>query len=97
MNAIACEIIDPASPNSVSGFFVGRSRRISYLGHLDVFQVDGVKIVYQLVNAKTREIIDPASPNSVYGLFMGRSRMGSYLGHLDVLSKSLRSTQSIGS
>ena len=37
VNATTYEIIDPESPNSVCGFFMGRSRMSSYLGHLDLF------------------------------------------------------------
>ena len=37
VNAITCELIDPASPNLVCGFFTVRSRMSSYLGHLDLF------------------------------------------------------------
>ena len=36
VNAITCEIIDPASPNSACGFFMGKSPRSSYLGHIDL-------------------------------------------------------------
>ena len=36
VSAITCEIIDQASPNLVFGLFMGRSRMISYLGHLDL-------------------------------------------------------------
>ena len=36
VNVITCEIIDPSSPNSVRGFFMGRSRMSSYLSHLDL-------------------------------------------------------------
>ena len=35
-NAINCETIDPASPNSVCGLFMERSRISLYLGHLDL-------------------------------------------------------------
>ena len=54
VNAITYEIIDPASPNSVFGFFMRRSQMGSYLGHLDLL----VKIA------------DAASPNSVFVFFM---------------------------
>ena len=36
MNAITCEIIDPALPNLVFKFFMGRSLMSLYLGHLDL-------------------------------------------------------------
>ena len=36
VNAITCEIMDPASPNLVFGLIMGRSRMSSYLGHLDL-------------------------------------------------------------
>ena len=78
-------ITDPASPNLVCGFFMGRSRMSSYLGHLDLFSRSPRSTLYRLVNAITCEIIDSASPtceiiysassNSVFGFFMGRSRM----------------------
>ena len=67
VNAITCEIFNPASPNSVYGFFMGRSRRSSYLSHLDLHEVNSL---YQLVNAITCEIIDPALSNSVCRFFM---------------------------
>ena len=38
VNAITCEMIDSASPNSVCGFFMGRFRTSLYLGHLDLLQ-----------------------------------------------------------
>ena len=36
VNAISYEKIDPASPNSVCGLFMGRSRMSLYLRHLDL-------------------------------------------------------------
>ena len=36
VNAITSKIIDPASPNSVFGLFMGRSPMSLYVGHLDV-------------------------------------------------------------
>ena len=83
MNAITCEIIDPPSPNSVFGLFMGRSRMSLYLGHVDLISRSLRSTLYRHVNAITCEIIDPESPDSVFGLYMGRSRMSSYLGHLD--------------
>ena len=37
VNTITCEIIDPASPTSICGFFMGRSRMSLYLGHFQVY------------------------------------------------------------
>ena len=87
VNAMTCEIIDPASPNAECWLFMGQSQMSLYLCHLDLLSRSLRSTVYQLVNAITCEIIDPASPNSVCWLFMGRSRTGLYLGHLDLLSR----------
>ena len=55
VNMITCDIIDPTSPNSVFGLFMGRSRMNSYLGHLDLVSSSLLKVnsMYQLVNAIT--------------------------------------------
>ena len=36
VKVITCEIIDPASRNSVCGFFMGRSQKNLYSGQLDL-------------------------------------------------------------
>ena len=57
VNAITSEIIDPASPNSVCGFFMVRSRMSSYLAGSIwcTFKVSEVNAVYQLVH-KCRQL-----------------------------------------
>ena len=69
VNAVTCDIIHPASPNLVFGFFMGRSQMSLYLGHLDIKVIE-VNTVYQLVNVITCEIADTALPISVFGFFM---------------------------
>ena len=72
VDAITCEIIDPASQNSVCGFFTGRSLMISNLGHLDICSRSQYTV-------SACEIIDQASPNLVFRFFIGRSQISSYL------------------
>ena len=92
VNTITCEIIDPASHNSVCGLFLGRvSDEFVFGSPSPTFKVAEVNTVYQLVNTITCDILNSASPNSVCGFFMGVSQMSLHLGHLDLLSRLLRS------
>ena len=49
VNAIICEIIDLASPNSVCGSLLARSRMSSYIGHIDLLSRSPQPVVKFLV------------------------------------------------